>query len=153
MKKQHIKLSPEDKLKLEGHLSKGKHSTIVFKRIMGLQKLDSGMTFIAVSKELKVSYPTVINWASKYTESGLVFLKDKQRPGRPVLFDGEERAKITALACSEAPAGHAKWTLRLLATKLVELEFVSEISHTEVRNILKKTNFNLIENANGALEH
>lgn len=153
MKNHHIQLSPEDKLKLEALLSKGKLSTLVFKRILALQKLDSGMSFLAVKNSLKISYPTVLTWASKYRESGLDFLKDKQRSGRPSVFDGEIRAKVTALACSDAPAGHAKWTLRLLANKLVELEFVPEISHTEVGKILKKMNFNPIENYSGVLEN
>jgi transposase len=152
MKEPYIKLSHEDKSQLESLLAKGKLSTIVFKRILGLQKLDSGMSYRTVSKELKVSYPTVLGWGSKYRASGLTFLKDKQRPGRPNLFDGEDRAKITALACSDAPVGHARWTLRLLATKVVELEIVPEISFSEVGKILKKTNCDLIKDVNGALE-
>lgn len=67
-------------------------------------------------------------------------LKDKHRKGRPIVIDGEQRAQLTALACSEPPEGYARWHLRLLADKAVELGFCEHISHTEVANILKKTN-------------
>ena len=69
-------------------------------------------------------------------------MADAPRSGRPIKIDGTQRAKITALACSDAPAGHARWTLRLLAAKVVELGYVGDgetVSHTQVGNILKKT--------------
>lgn len=67
-------------------------------------------------------------------------MKDEARSGRPVEIDGKQRAKITALACSNPPEGHGQWILRLLAERSVELGYVEEISHTKVRHILKKTN-------------
>jgi hypothetical protein len=69
----------------------------------------------------------------------LLCLQDKPRSGRPIEIDGVTRAKITALACSEAPAGYGQWSLRLLAEKAVELDYCDSISHTQVANILKKT--------------
>ena len=66
-------------------------------------------------------------------------LSEKPRPGAPVKFAGRVRAKLTALACTEAPEGHAKWSLRLLSDKAVELGFVDEISHSSVGMVLKKT--------------
>ncbi len=94
----------------------------------------------AVADTLKAGQWTVSIWRNKYLASGLDFLQDRARSGRPVEIDGEQRAKITALACAEAPAGHAKWSLRLLAAKVVELEFGrEEVSHTAVGKILKKT--------------
>lgn len=77
----------------------------------------------------------------KYLTNGLDFLCDQPRSGRPVAIDGEQRAKIIAPACSDTPLGRAKWSLRLLAEKIVELEFCEEISHTQVSKILKKTNY------------
>jgi hypothetical protein len=62
---------------------------------------------------------------------------------KPKKLDGEGEARLIALACSEPPEGRAKWTLRLLADKMVELEIVDEIAHETVRRILKKTNLNL----------
>lgn len=91
---------------------------------------------------VSVRFQTVSSWAKKYKESGLEFLTDKPRPGRPIEIDGLQRAKITALACSDPPEGYARWSLRMLADKAVELECVDAISYGEVRNILKKTNAN-----------
>jgi putative transposase len=76
-------------------------------------------------------------------------LNDKPRSGRPVELDGKLKAKITALACSTLPTGYGKWSLRLLADKIVELNFVDDISHTEVGRILKKMNCNLTEKGSG----
>ena len=64
----------------------------------------------------------------------------------------EPEAKITALACSEAPDGYAQWSLRLLADRLVELEMVETISYCSVGLILKKMNYSLTENVNGAFQ-
>jgi transposase len=91
---------------------------------------------------VSVRFQTVSSWAKKYKESGLEFLTDKPRPGRPIEIDGLQRAEITALACSDPPEGYARWSLRMLADKAVELEYVDAISYGEVRNILKKTNAN-----------
>jgi hypothetical protein len=66
-------------------------------------------------------------------------LRDRPRSGRPARIDGTQRARITALACSTPPEGHARWSLRLLAGKLVELGYVEAISHNQVGKILKKT--------------
>jgi hypothetical protein len=70
-------------------------------------------------------------------------LERKEQGNRSRKFTGEEQARLTALACSEAPEGHARWTLRLLADKLVELEVFEEISHEAVRKQLKKMSSSL----------
>ena len=140
MKKQHVQLSDADRAYLEALISKGELSAKVYRRALGLLELDRGQTYTAVSKILKVTIPTLSGWAAKYQESGLQVLQDQLREGRPIEIDGEQRAKITALACSEPPEGYARWSLRLLADKAVELEYCEYISHTEVREILKKTN-------------
>ena len=120
------------------------------KRAQALLELDRGKTYEEVSTQLNVSYPTVWGWAKKYNREGLTFLDDKPRSGRPIGLSGEERAKVTALACSEPPEGYAKWSLRLLADKLVELEYVDSISFKQVGNILKKINYNPTEKDSGA---
>ena len=75
----------------------------------------------------------------RYEAEGLdAAINEKPRPGRPNIFDGKSRASITALACSEAPQGHERWTLRLLADRAVDLELVESISHQQIKNILKK---------------
>jgi putative transposase len=140
MKKQHVQLSDTDRAYLEALISKGELSAKVYRRALGLLELDRGQTYTAVSKILKVTIPTLSGWATKYQESGLQVLQDEPREGRPIEISGEQRAKITALACSEPPEGYARWSLRLLADKAVELEYCEHISHAEVRKILKKTN-------------
>ncbi|MHC1732957.1 MAG: helix-turn-helix domain-containing protein [Bacteroidales bacterium] len=65
-------------------------------------------------------------------------LHDRPREGRPVEIDGNQRAKVTALACREPPEGYERWNLRLLADKMVELGYCEHISHTEVADISKK---------------
>ena len=146
----HIVLIEADKVQIEKLLSKGTLKVRTHKRALALQYLDNGKSYKEVSDLLIVSSNTLIVWATNYRTSGLSFLKDKPRSGRPIKFDGKDRAKITALACSEAPDGYAQWSLRLLADRLVELEMVETISYCSVGLILKKTSCNLTENASGA---
>lgn len=150
MKKQHLVLTEEDLAYLESLLSKGSLKVRVQKRILALKKLHSGMTYQAVSDFLEIRYNTVLGWAKRYKTEGLQFLTDKHRSGRPIKISGEDRAKVTALACSDPPEGYARWSLRLLSTRLVELEIFEDISHMEVGRILKKMNYSLTEKNNGA---
>ena len=153
MKKQHVHLTEPDRNYLKELLSKGSLKVRVQKRAMALQMLDRGMSYVDVQKQLNVSNISLSKWASKYKLVGLSFLQDKPRSGRPVGLSGADRAKITALACSEPPEGHARWSLRLLANKLVELEYVDSISFKQVGNILKKMNFSLTEKNSGVSDH
>ena len=140
MKKQHIQLSESERTQLQKLLNQSSLPARKFKRVLAILELDRGRTLTAVAQTVGATIQSVSSWASKYRELGLVGLDDKPIPGRPVTISGEERAKITALACSEAPEGYSQWSLRLLAEKAVELELVEEISHTHVNRILKKTN-------------
>ena len=100
---------------------------------------------------LGLSLQTVFNIKRRYLSQGFdVALYDRPRSGKPPKIDGTARAKITALACSKAPTGHARWTLRLLADKAVELGFCESISHQAVKEVLKKTGSNRTANAPGA---
>ena len=139
MKKRHIELSAADRDYLETRLRRGQLKAREYKRVTGLLELDRGKTLKAVSQTLGVSENTVRNWRDRYGQEGLRMLHDKPRSGRPVELDGAQRAKITALACSEAPLGHERWTLRLLADKAMELNYCEHLSHTQVGKILKKT--------------
>lgn len=142
MEKQHIKLSESDQTFLTDLLSKGTLKVQKYKRATALQLLSSGKTLVETMNILQVSYPTLLSWRDKYHSEGLSFLDDKPRSGRPLEIDGLQRAKITALACSETPEGHADWSLRLLADKVVELGYCEHISHNHVGVILKKTRSN-----------
>ena len=140
MKKEHVTLNETDRAYLENLLKKGKLPVKTYKRATALIELDRSRTFTEVATIVGVSIQTASTWATKYKETGLDFLTDKPRPGRPTVIDGLQRAKITALACSNPPKGYDKWSLRLLADKAIELELVESISYGEVRLILKKTN-------------
>ncbi|MCB9004060.1 MAG: helix-turn-helix domain-containing protein [Ardenticatenaceae bacterium] len=140
MKKQHVTLTNDHRTYLQNLIKKGRLPAKTYKRALALLELDRGRTFTEVAQIVGVVIQTVSIWAQKYKESGLAFLTDPPRPGRPIVIDGRQRAKITALACSAPPEGHARWSLRLLADKAVELELVDAISYGEVRLILKKTN-------------
>lgn len=140
MKKQHVQLSPADRETLETLIRRGERTAKLYRRALALLELDRGKTYTEVSKTLHVTIPTLSGWAARYRENGLQALYDKPRSGRPVEIDGAQRAKITALACSTPPEGHARWSLRLLADKAVELGYCEHISHTEVGAVLKKTN-------------
>lgn len=144
MKKEHVNLREADRTYLQNLLKQGSLPAQTYKRALALLELERGRTFTEVAQIVGVVIQTVSNWANKYQESGLDFLTDKPRPGRPIVIDGLQRAKITALACSDPPEGYERWNLRLLADKAVELELVEAISYGEVRLILKKTNSNPI---------
>ncbi|AFM04123.1 hypothetical protein Fleli_1754 [Bernardetia litoralis DSM 6794] len=152
MKKQHISLSIEDKHFLEELLSKGSLSVRTHRRALCIKKLDLGLSYQAVSELLEVNYVTVFNWSKKYKSEGLSFLYDKPRSGRPIKYDGQTASKVTALACSTPPEGYQRWSLRLLSDRIVELSILPEMSYSQVGRVLKKMNFNLIGNDNGALE-
>ncbi len=139
MKKQHVTLTEEHRERLEALLAKGSLPARTFKRATALLELDRGKTLTAVAATLDIDYNTVAAWRDNYRTNGLACLHDAPRPGRPIVIDGLQRAQITALACSDAPTGHDRWTLRLLAERAVEAGLVDAISHTTVGDILKKT--------------
>lgn len=143
MKKEHVTLSETDRAYLEALLKKSNIPASQYKRARTLWELDRGCTFRKVAQLVGITHQTASKWADKYQQSGLDALKDNPRSGRPIMIEGEQRAKITALACSEAPEGYERWSLRLLANKAVELGIVESISYTEVGRILKKTNSSL----------
>jgi putative transposase len=140
MNKQHITLTDSDRTTLSELLAKGSLAIKTFKRATALLELDRGKTLRVVAETLDVSYTTVAAWRDGYAATGLACLYDAPRSGRPIVIDGVQRAKITALACSEAPEGHDRWTLRLLADKVVEQGLCEAISHSWVGQMLKKTN-------------
>jgi len=111
-----------------------------------------GLSDVEIVKAVGVSNPTVKRIRKTYVDEGLkAALEEAPRSGRPSIFDGTTRAKITALACSPAPQGYSQWSLRLLADKAVELKLVEGISHTEVGKILKKMNSVPSRRGSGAL--
>src|SRR5919199_4006221 len=139
MQKSHVTLTTTDREQLQALLAKGSLPARTFKRATALLELDRGKTLQEVAATLDLTYVTVAAWRDKYQTAGLACLQDAPRSGRPIAIDGTQRAQITALACSDAPTGHDRWTLRLLAAKVVEAGFCDTISHTTVAEMLKKT--------------
>jgi len=97
----------------------------------------------AIAEACQVTVRTTENIRKRLVLDGLeaaLNRKRQTRPSRQRLLDGEKEAKVVALCCGSVPSGHARWTLRLLAERIVELEIVESISHETVRQCLKKTN-------------
>ena len=110
---------------------------------------NEGKTDEAIAKETDLTRLTVFNLRKRFQQERIRCVHDKARSGRPPSIDGVTRAKITALACSEAPEGYSQWSLRLLADKAVELRLVESIHRGTVGEILKKMRFNPNESAVG----
>ncbi|MBA3439978.1 MAG: helix-turn-helix domain containing protein [Pyrinomonadaceae bacterium] len=138
--KHHLNLADSEVSSLTSLVSGGHLPAKVFRRATALLELARGKSLHEVAATLNTTYQTVATWRDNYVARGLECLHDRARSGRPVVIDGEQRAKITALACSTPPEGHARWSLRLLADKAVELKYCEAVSHNAVKEILKKTN-------------
>src|SRR4051812_13990622 len=137
---QPLKLWDDDLCSLKTLLRRGSSPARTQTRARVLDLLHRGQHPERIAETLQVSAATVFNIKRRYLDEGLeAALFDKPRSGKPPSIDGSQRAKITALACSDAPVAHSRWSLRLLADKAVQLGFVDSLSHTAVRKILKKT--------------
>lgn len=138
---QPVILSSNDIRSLKTILTRGKASARTLSRARILDLLHRGQAPADIAIFLQVTPQTVFNVKRRFLDSGLqAALYDQPRSGRPPAIDGSQRAKITALACSTPPPGRARWTLRLLADKVVELGYCESLSHTTARKILKKIN-------------
>ena len=105
-----------------------------------------------VATALGITSRTVEHLKKRFVEEGIeaaLVRKSRVRPPREILFDGAFEARLIALACSEAPAGHRRWTVRLLADKVVELNFASSVSHMTIQRVLKKMNLSLTSKSTG----
>ena len=145
-----IKLTKEEVEELYSIINKGSHSSQTFRTAYILLNCDEGeyaekITNEQISKVLKVGMRTIDRVKKKFIEEGFEGVLARRPTSRvyETKSDGDVEAKLVALCCSEPPKGFAKWSLRLLADKMVELEYVESISHVTVRSVLKKTNLNL----------
>ena len=153
-----VRLSAEERTQLEQMLSKGKIGAQRRQHAQVLLKVDEGELGPAWTNEraaeaVGVSAITVGNVRRRLVEGGLeaaVQRKKQRRPSRAILLDGEKEARLIAVACGKPPTGNARWTLRLLADKLVELKLLESVSLETVRQTLKKTNCNRTAANSGA---
>jgi transposase len=143
MKIKHVTLTVEDRKTLEELQKRGELSVRVTKRCLALLALDRGQSYSVVAPLVGLSYGTTRKFGERYTEQGIDLIYDRPRSGRPCEITAGQRAKITALACSDPVEGYSQWSLRLLANKAVELGYLEHVSHNEVGKILKKMNCSL----------
>ncbi len=140
----HIILSNDDYLQLRRYVQGGQKSARAINRARILLLADTGMTDDEIGNTLGVGLATVYRIRKRYREAGLEkALQENPRSGAPSKIDGRVEATLTMLACSDPPAGYGRWTLQLLAEKLVELQVVDSISLPTVSSVLKKMNLNL----------
>jgi len=144
-----IKLTKAEVEDLHVIIDKGSHSSQTFRSAYILLNCDEGkysdkVTNEQISKVLKVGMRTIDRVKKKFMEEGFEATLERRITSRvyETKSDGEVEAKLVTLCCSEPPKGYAKWSLRLLAEKMVELNYVDSISHVTVRSVLKKTNLN-----------
>jgi transposase len=146
-KKYVVRLEAEERERLRRLLSAGrvaaykrKHAAILLKADQGPD--GPGWTDVRIAEALDVSVRSIESLRQRLVEEGLeacLVRKKPPRPPRERKLDGEQEARLIAVSCSAPPAGRERWTLRLLADRLVELEVVDSISHETVRQTLKKT--------------
>jgi transposase len=144
-KKLHIvNLKEEEHEKLNRYLRKGKSSARSLTRARILLLAHEGHDDNEIAGALKVSTSTVNRIRTRYCEIGLdSALHEKARSGAPPKIDSRIEAQLSLLACSEPPYGRSKWTVRLLADRLVEIEIIESISHMSVQRLLKKMKLSL----------
>lgn len=145
---QHIYLKQDERTELEQLIKSGVHSARVIARARALLLLDRSQgearTIKQVIEAAMVSQGTIYNLKEHYFSQGLNrALYEKQRPGAKPKIDSAAEAHLVALVCSDPPEGYDRWTLRLLADRLVSLEIIDAISHVAVGEALKKMNLSL----------
>lgn len=140
-----VRLSEEEQQDLKRLVTTGKAAAYKIKHANILLNIDLngvGWTDEEAATALSCHHNTVANLRQRVVEQGLeaaLERKPRKIPPRQRVCDGASEAKLIALRCGEPPAGRARWTLRLLADKAVELEIVPAICHESVRQVLKKT--------------
>jgi len=143
VKKYIVTLSADERKDLGQLVRRGTAAARKLSRGRILLKADEqeGWTDVAIADAFDVGVRTVERLRQRFVEEGLdACLNPKSQPRMPRIVNGEVEAHIVALACSEPPDGHHRWTLRLLAGRMVELDYVETISHESGRQTLKKTN-------------
>ena len=145
-KRYRVTLTPEERAELTALLEKGKAAARTLTHARILLKADQSeggpaWTDAAIVAALDVSLSTVSRVREAFVEAGLPTALHRRPASKPRVrkLDGRQEAYLIALACSPVPAGHAHWSMRLLADRMVRLEYVEAVSHETVRQVLKKT--------------
>jgi transposase len=146
-----VTLTKEERKELETMTRRGKTHARRFIHARALLLCDASVdgpawNVVDVAIALGVTSRAIEHLKKRFVEDGLeaaLDRKPREKPPREVMFDGAFEARLIALACSDAPEGHRRWTVRLLADKVVELKFAESVSHMTVQRVLKKTNLSL----------
>jgi len=145
-----IKLTEEEVNELKAIINKGSHTSQTFRAAYILLNCDEGeysdkVTNEQISKVLKIGMRTIDRVKKRFMDGGLDEVLGRKKSSRiyDIKIDGDVEAKLIKLCCSDPPEGYARWSLRLLADKMVEFNYVDSISYVSVGNVLKKTNLNL----------
>jgi hypothetical protein len=149
MKRYKITLTKQEREELKSIIKKGKRNAKTIRNALILLNCDEGsygekVKSEDISKILNIGMRTIDRVKKIFVEEGFetavfgVMRKSKRVYGR--IIDGEAEAHLIALSCSNPPEGYSKWSLRLLADKMVELKYVEEVSYETIRRTLKKTN-------------
>ena len=152
-----VTLTPQERKELEGLTRNGKTPAKKFVHARALLLCDTSPGGPAwkvahVATALGVASRTIEHLKKRFVEEGIeaaLVRKPQVRPPRKIIFDGAFEARIIALACSDAPEGYRRWTVRLLADKAVELNFAQSVSHMTVQRVLKKMNVSLTSKSTG----
>lgn len=146
-KKHVVRLTEEERARLRTLIGRGTASARTLSRARILLKANQGeggaaWSDAAIAETLEVGLSTVARVRKRYVSEGLEATLARKAPDREYRrkLDGEQEARLIALACSEPPTGRKRWTLRMLAQRLVALELVDAVSYETVRQVLKKTN-------------
>jgi transposase len=144
MTKHEVKLTPKERQKLLAIVSKGHNQAVVIRRAHILLKSDAGRTDREICNQLYIGEETIRRTRLRFCDEGLeAALEDKPRRGNDAKLNENQEAHLTALACTQPPDGRARWTLELLAQRLVADGLVEHIAPETVRLILKKNRLSL----------
>lgn len=150
MERYKVTLTKEERNELQSIINKGHHSSHKFRNAYILLNVDEGefsekIINKTISEVLKVGMRTIDRVKKKFVEEGFDSVLERQTGLRVYQkkADGDFEAHLTALACSKAPEGYARWSLRLLADKMIENNYVENVSHETIRKVLKKTSLSL----------
>ena len=144
-------LTPAEREALEHFVSKGDRKAREITRARILLLSDAGKKDRAIMAILHLSRSTILKMRKKYVQTPqapiLDLLKEAPRSGRPIQIDSRLEANITMIACSDPPEGFARWTLQMIADKVVEMNLMDTLSYESVRSVLKKQTEALVKRA------
>lgn len=138
---------------LDGIVHRGVHSSRTIKRARVLLRLhEKELSHDGIAEECEYrSTKTIYDIEKRYRDGGIErSLYEAPRPGKEPKFSPEDEARITAIACSQAPDGRSRWTLRLLADRVVALDICDHVAPATIGAVLKKTNSSPIKSSTGA---